>query len=92
MDEISPPIPDGAKAVPNPCPRCGSTQLHIEARVAVTPVGGFSLAGVQTKFPVRETVFLVCRACSAQAQGRPDGDGHARFDPDAMQPAGTATR
>lgn len=92
MDATSPPVPAGAKAVPNPCPRCGSAQLHIGARAVVASAGGFSLAGVQTRFPVREGVFLVCRACSAAVEGRPDGGGHARFDPDAMQSAGTATR
>jgi hypothetical protein len=91
MDATSPPIPAGAKAVPNPCPQCGSAQLHIEARAVVAPVGGFSLAGVQTKFPVRERIFLVCRACSAEVEGRPDGNGRAQFDADAMRPAGTAT-
>lgn len=78
-----PPVPPGAKDLRGraTCPGCAADALHIEARLIPQPIGTFSLAGVMTKFPARESVWLVCRACGAQTQGRPDGQGNADFNP-----------
>ena len=83
-----PPAPPGAKDLRGraTCPGCAADALHIEARVTAQPIGTFSLAGVVPKLPARETIWLVCRACGAQAQGRPDGHGNADFDPGDMTP------
>ncbi|MGN2642422.1 hypothetical protein ACTD5D_40870 [Nocardia takedensis] len=92
MTTAIPPVPPGAKDLRGraTCPGCAADALHIEARLTTQPIGTFSLAGVGTKFAARETVWLVCRACGAQTQGRPDGQGHAAFDPGAMTTPDTA--
>jgi hypothetical protein len=90
MSAEIPPVPPGAKPVPNPCPRCGTPALHIEERLTVKRPGTYSLAGVQTKVAATQSVYLVCRACGAEVEGTVEADGaHANFNPDAMrQPDG----
>lgn len=49
------------------CPECGAssrtdpTAMTIEPVPQAKPVGAFSLAGVQMKFPARTAVRLTCR-------------------------------
>ncbi|MFC8045353.1 hypothetical protein [Nocardia sp. NPDC057353] len=93
MTAAIPPAPAGAKDLQGRkhCPACAADALHIEARFTTQPLGTFSLAGVATKTVAHETVWLVCRVCGAQAQGRPDGHGNADFDPAEMTPPTSTT-
>ena len=81
-----PPLPDGAKAVPDLCPRCGVAALHIEARLTAKPLGTYSNAGAQLKIVAEETVHLVCHYCGAEVRGDIEPDGrHGLFDTRIMK-------
>ena len=52
-----------------PCPGCGERTLVLETRFTPTPIGDFSLAGVQMKVTVTRDVWLRCTGCGTEAKG-----------------------
>ena len=79
-----PPVPEGAKGVPTPCARCGVAALHIEARLtALLGDAETDLEGPRPQVAVRESVWLVCRSCGAEALGRVEG-GDVFFRPEDL--------
>jgi hypothetical protein len=48
------------------CPECGAGgQLEFKSVLRAKPLGTFSLAGAQMKFPAREGFAFRCGACGA---------------------------
>lgn len=60
--------------VRTPCPVCGKVRV-VEVRqvMRATPLGEFSLAGNQVKFPVTLVWEYRCTACGATGRAEPKG-------------------
>ena len=50
------------------CPGCGQRALQLQGRLAASPLGSFSLAGVQTKVTAKAVTYLVCTSCGIESQ------------------------
>lgn len=78
-------VPDGAKVIHRPCPRCAGTPLYIEARLVAKPLGTYSISGTELKLVAEAAVFLVCTSCQAEVKGTIEpGMTHATFDSRVM--------
>lgn len=53
-----------------PCRYCGSDKTWVEWRLEANPVGTYSLAGVQMKFPVRRWPYAICDGCGHVSRGQ----------------------
>jgi hypothetical protein len=53
------------------CPSCNAPagSLSLTSKLEAKPIGSFSLAGVMTKFPVREVAHLDCSTCGLHLVG-----------------------
>ena len=61
--------PDRTSLAGVPCRNCGSATLRVEWRLERVETG-YSLAGVQTKFAMREWPYAVCGTCGAESRGK----------------------
>jgi hypothetical protein len=65
-----------------PCPQCGlANNLYIAIEFVPSPLGTWSLAGLQWKTTGRELPVLRCKNCEFNLVGEYDGNNHAVFNP-----------
>lgn len=53
-----------------PCVYCTSADTWVEWRLEATPLGEFSLAGAQMKWPVKHWPYAVCDGCGHVSRGK----------------------
>lgn len=53
------------------CPACGEEKLEVRQVLKAKPIGSFSLAGMQTKFPVSLGWEYRCTGCGATGPAEP---------------------
>jgi hypothetical protein len=77
----------------SPCPQCGELEtMRLEIKLVATPIGAFSLAGVQMKVSARQRPVLTCTHCELFLIGEYEPDGrHVVFDSPRAAPEADET-